>query len=386
MKSFVPCLSGSLLIATLLSGCATLFDKDNTPQPQPLAPLPRNAPAVTVLWSTSTGGGATADYLRLTPAIHSGRIFSGSPSGQITALDQTNGKILWQTQTGLPLSGGVSVNNDLVLAGGRDGRLIALDQKTGQARWTLQASSEILSPPAVTSTRVVVKTIDGHVSAFAADTGKSLWTTFEKQPELILHGSSSPRISGESVYAGFENGTLSKYSLHKGTQRWNQTIATPTGIFPITRMVDIDSDPIITGNHVFTATWQGHIARLAADTGNIQWARPVSTYTALAYDGSAIYLSDASGNVHAFAARNGKTLWQQDTLGARQLTGPVLVQQLLVIGDAEGWVHFLDKRNGQLITRYQAGGGGVFATPVTDGNIIYLLTKNGQLTACRLVL
>ena len=383
MKPLISVLLAGALLATV-PGCAQLFDKDNTPKPKPLTRLPANATSVSVLWHTSTGGGASADYLRLTPVLHGSRLFTASTHGQVTAIDPQTGNTLWQTQTGIPVSAGVTVAGQHVLVGGRNGVLVALDETTGKILWQAHASSEILAPPATTPTRVVVKSIDGHVTAFSAQSGKQLWSAFDKQPELILHGSSSPRIAGNSVFAGFEDGTLARYNLTTGRQQWRQTVATPTGIFPITRMVDIDSDPVVAGNHLFTAAWQGRVARLDTETGHIEWTQPVSTYTALAHDGRAVYLSDAKGTVHAFAAHSGKTLWTQPALEARVLTGPALAGQTLVVGDAEGWVHFLNKQNGQLVTRYKAGGGGIFATPLVAGNTIYLLTRDGQLTACRI--
>lgn len=379
------CFSALMMAATviLLGGCAGLMDKDNTPTPARLTPLPATAKPVKVVWRTYTGTGAGPEFPGLTPVIQGDRIFTASRNGQITALDRRNGKIIWQTGTALPISAGIAVNERQVFAGTRYGKLIALDQATGKTLWTAEAPSQILAPPAANSSRVIVKSIDNHITAFSTQSGKKLWSAFEKQPELILNAAGSPRISGSSVFAGYEDGTLARYSLNHGGLTWKQTIADPNGIFPIQRMVDVTSTPAVASYHVFAATWQGRIASVNLEDGSIDWSQPVSAYSSPVYDGSAVYLSDAKGYIHAFDPENGRQLWKQEALFARRLTTPTTDGRYLILGDAEGWVHWFDKNNGQLMTRYHAGGGGVYAAPLISHHTAYVATQNGQLIACQ---
>lgn len=52
----------------------------------------------------------------------------------------------------------------------------------------------------------------------------------------------------------------------------------------------------------------------------------------------------------------------------------------LVVGDAQGYIHWLDTDDGQVAAREFAGAS-VYATPLVKNNILYIMTSNGYLLA-----
>lgn len=375
---------GSFFAALSLGGCSTFFDKDNTPPPKPLAPLPAHAPPVTLLWHTQAGSGQQNRFLRLVPVLIQDSIAVTDSSGVITRVNRHTGRIEWQQPAGEAISAGLSAGNGQIYAGTDQGTLLALSDRTGQLRWKAHAVSGIAAPAAVGNRDIIVKSVDGHLTAFSAVNGQQRWTRQETPPGFILQASSMPRISGNSVYAGFANGMLGRFDLAQGNPVWEQTIALPAGSAPMQGMVDIAADPLVTARHVYAAAWQGNLAALSVRTGTVRWRQPFSTQNAMAHDGRWLYLADAQGHVHAFDAQTGEQRWEQTALEARGLTAPVLSGRYVIMGDAQGWVHWLDKNTGKLVTRFRAGGGGLFVPPQVAGNTVYLYTRQGQLIACRL--
>ncbi len=68
----------------------------------------------------------------------------------------------------------------------------------------------------------------------------------------------------------------------------------------------------------------------------------LSSYAGIASDESHVYVSDARVYVWAFDRNNGRSVWKQSQLEARVITGPAIVGNYVVVGDAEG-VHALAK-------------------------------------------
>jgi len=367
----------------ILPACSTLMDKDNTPDPTPLKTHPATAPPVTVLWRTGTGGGQGSLLAGLRPVIAGSRIFTVSKNGTVSAFNRFSGRKIFQVNTKMTVSSGLAAGAGKLFMGTQDGRLIALSQKNGKILWKALLPSEAVAPAAAGAGLAVVKSVDGHLAAISEETGIRRWTTAENPPEMILRTASSPVIAGDSVYAGFQDGVLGKFSLDDGAMQWKQTIATPGGIFPIQRMVDIAANPVVDDNRIYTAAYQGELAALASRNGAVDWAVPVSTSTMITRDLHAIYLSDTSGMVRAFGKEAGQLLWVQNQLKSRVLTGPALSGPHLVVGDAEGWVHWLSRTSGHLVTRIRAGND-VLVTPLVADNIVYIYTKDGRLIACRL--
>lgn len=366
-------------MSLLLSSCG-FFDKDNTPPPAALVNIEQEA-RIQPLWYSNTGSGTASEYLKLTPAISGQLIFTASKNGTLTATDKTSGKNIWFINTSENLSGGVATDNNLVFIGTLRGELLAFHQTDGSFAWRTPVASEILSPVAAKNGVVIVKTINDQVTALSATDGHSLWHYEETEPSLILRGSSAPQISGNSTVVGFENGKLLRLGLQTGAEHWQQTIAEPRGIFAIQRMIDIDADPIIVGNHVYAATYQGQIAALDFSTGNQFWSHDISSYSGIASDGGTIYVSDAESHIWAFNAGNGSVKWHHNQLNARNITGPAVVGNYLVVGDAEGYLHWMNKTDGHFVARNLVSTAGILATPIVDNNIVYVYTKDGRLAA-----
>ncbi len=380
----IQCVMTLAAMAFTLSACGALFDKDNTPTPAPLVAF---TPEITPhkLWSTQVGSGAHGEYLKLPIALSEDRLFSASQNGYVTATDRLTGKTIWRRYVDLSITSGVSVGDHQVFIGGRDGSVAALEKTDGKLLWKAYASSEILAPVTAGHGVVIAKSIDDRLTAFSAAEGHPLWHYQKTVPGMILHGSSAPQLTHDSVIAGFEDGTLSRLSLRQGHLAWQQVIAIPEGSFLIQRMVDIDADPIIVGDKVYVATYQGQVAALELANGNILWTHAISSYSGMAADASQVYVSDAQGRLWAFNAHNGEVNWQQTGLTARNITGPALIGPYLVVGDAEGYLHWINKQNGKFVARVSVNRSGILATPIADHGVLYIYTKDGLLQAYQTV-
>lgn len=379
MKIMIRKLIITALTASLCA-CGSFFDKDNTLPPAPLVKFkPEAKPHA--LWNRSTGWGSGDDFYTYVPAVTNTSIYTASKNGYVTATSKTTGKTLWRVNTNTPISAGPAATNQVVIIGTRSGDILALQAANGAVAWKAHTSSEILAAPVVGHNIVLIKAIDGKLSALSAADGHALWQYQQTEPSLILRGASAPQISNESVIAGFANGNLTKLSLRNGSLLWTQPIAIPDGMFAIQRMIDIDADPVVAGNRVYVATYQGQIAALELSTGQVVWTHDLSSFTGMAVDNERVYITDAKSDLWAFNKHNGKLDWKQTKLEARNLSGPALLGSNVIVGDAEGYLHWLNINDGHFVARTRVDLSGIYASPIVDNNIIYVVTKEGQLAA-----
>lgn len=374
-KNFKPAVFAAMTL--FLSACNGFFEKDNTPPPMPLAPYQVEVrPAL--VWSTNTGSGTNGEYLKTSPAIDETALYVASLKGTVTAVNRVNGRILWHTNTSLSLAGGPGVSNGIVVVGGRKGQVVALQASNGRILWQTTVAGEILAKPALQDGTAVIKTVDGQVRALSLKNGEELWSFKQNEPSLILRGASAPLIRHRDVLAGFANGNLAKLSLSDGRLYWMQPIAFPEGAFAIERMIDIDANPIVFDHRIYAATYQGKISSLDWSTGRILWSHDISSFTGMQADSNAVYISDAKSHVWAFTADSGLVAWRQNKLDSRVVSGPAVMGRYVVVGDAEGYLHWLDKKDGHIAGRV-AVSGGVYAAPIAEGNVVYVFTSKGQL-------
>jgi outer membrane protein assembly factor BamB len=255
-----------------------------------------------------------------------------------------------------------------------DGVVSALNAADGTPMWQTRVSGEVLATPAVSGSVVVVRSVDGRLRALSGTDGRELWSFEHKPPRLSLRGNASPAVGGELVVAGFDNGRIGAYTLREGEPVWENLVSTGRGRTELERLADVDADVQVVGQDVYAASFNGRLANLAIESGQIIWAIDLSSHDALGVDWTTVYATDAAGEVLAVNRASGAVIWRQNGLRRRGTTGPEPFGRSAVVGDFEGYLHWLDALTGAFQARVRADDAAIVGTPVGAGE--YLLAQD----------
>ena len=369
----------SSALAYSLTGCSTLEDlnpfADSGPKMAELQPIETKL-AARVVWQQSVGESGVYSF---TPAVLGSTTYAASGEGDLVRID--GGRQAWKVDVGQPLSGGVGADETMVVVGSPKGELLAFSSTDGTPLWKVKTSSEILSPPVIGSDMVIVRTGDNQLAAYDAKDGKRKWFFQRPTPALSLRVSARSVIDGKYVFAGFPGGKLIAVSTSNGAAVWDGTVAVPKGATELDRVADITSAPVISGRSVCAVAFQGRVACFDLGSGNLVWARDMSSAAGLDIDSRFLYVSDDKGAVHALDMASGASIWKQDKLSLRRLTAPVARRGYVAVADAEGIVHFLSREDGSFIARLETDGSAVVAPPQKLGNGVLVQTSEGGLYA-----
>lgn len=371
----------ALVLAATLSaaGCSTLDSLNpfasSGPKMAELAPITASVD-VRVAWKESVG---RSDTYVFTPAVAGDAVFAAGGKGEVLRIE--DGAVRWKINTGVPLSGGVGSDGRRVVVGTPKGEVLALDAADGKELWRARVSSEVLAAPAVDSALVVVRSGDNRIYAFDAADGKRKWVYQRQTPPLSLRTFAAPLIDGGYVFAGFPGGKLMAITTNNGASAWEGTVALPKGTTELDRVADITSAPVIAGRMICAVAYQGRVACFDLGSGNLAWARDMSSAAGLAADSRQVYISDDKGAVHALDLASGASLWKQDKLRLRQLSAPVAHGRMVAVADVKGVVHFLSREDGSFVGRIATDGTAVTAPPQRAGNKVLLQTRGGAVMA-----
>lgn len=332
-------------------------------------------------WNAGVGGGGEVLRLGLGIGVDASHLYAAGHGGDVVAFDLDSGRSLWRTNTRATLAGGTGAGNGLVVVGTSEGAVIALNESDGTERWRVKVNGEVLAAPAVAPRAVIVRTVDGKLHGLAPDTGKELWQYEQTVPRLSLRGTSRPVVAGTAVICGFDNGKVVALNAADGSLLWEATVALSHGRTELERLVDIDSAIQVVGDNVYAVAFQGRVAMLALDTGQVWWAQDTSSYRGLAVDDKKVYVSTADGEVVARDRATGTEVWRQKGLAFRGLSAPIVTDNAVVVADFQGYVHWLDKDSGEFAARAQAGGERVSNPPVAIGNRVYVINDEGRVAA-----
>lgn len=378
MRSIVRSLL-TLTVSLAMGACGIFGDDDDELEP---AELIEFEPQLKIkrLWSAKLG--ADAEFLRLAlmPVGDGNRIYAASRDGNVHAFDPASGNRIWRTELKLDLSAGPAARNGLVVVVAADGVVIALDAVDGSERWRTAIGGESLARPALTDDAVFVQTVDNRLRALEFFDGSERWEILQSMPRLTMRGSASPRIVGNAVVAGFDNGRLVGVDVENGTVEWETLLAPPSGRSDLERLSDIDGALAAIGQDVYAAGYQGRVAAVAAESGQILWAVEVSSYEGVAADWNSLYTVDENGVIIAISRRNGVESWRQDALLRREPTLPTPYLTTIVVGDFEGYLHFFSNVDGDPVARVRTGGA-ISNEPVVVADRLYVQSDDGTLAA-----
>ncbi len=361
------------LAALMLAGCS---GSSEIVKPAKLTEI-NNAHPPKILWTASAGGSQKDELQNLAPMVDDNRVYVAGPEGEVYAYDLKTGDRIWSKDLDLPLSVGPGAGDKMVVVGSVTGKVVALAADSGKQLWQAQLPTSVDTTVSIGFNRVVVRTKDGSVTLLDAKTGKQLWSVSHDEPALTLQGQSRSLLFPDAIAVGYDDGELAVLNSQDGSALWKVQVAQPTGRTDIDRMVDIDATPLFDKGIFYVATYQGRLAAISAQGGRVIWSRKFSGFSDIIADDHAIYATDADGTIWAFDRRTGEPLWRQPALAHRKVTGPVLDNGHLVVGDYEGYLSVLDPQTGQIIGRGELDGDVISPMRVSDGKVV-ATTRDGD--------
>ena len=202
-----------------------------------------------VAWDTKTGGVAAA--LSLTRD----RLFAGTESGMVLALDPDTGGILWRRRlTGAVRAAPVPTSAGLVVITTSDS-LYLLDPATGAVRRRSGAPGPVLATPAADSAHIYLGTVTGILAEVDPATLDTVWT---RNLGAGIYG--APALARDTLYALTRTGLLVSVPL-----------ATPAAPHQVDLNLVAVAGPTPLANGVVVADVGGVVRCVDPGTGAEHW-------------------------------------------------------------------------------------------------------------------
>ncbi|MHC4915262.1 MAG: outer membrane protein assembly factor BamB family protein [Planctomycetota bacterium] len=165
-------------------------------------------------WEFPTGGRVCT-----AAAIVGGRVYVGSDSGKILALDAV-GRKLWEFKTGGKVRCSPAVAGGVVYCGSDDGKFYALDAASGAKKWEFECGGPVRASPAISAGVVVFGADDHHVYALNRKTGKKLWSF---RGTHFMHVA-PPVVVGKRVFAASWLDFVRALDIETGKELWKSYV------------------------------------------------------------------------------------------------------------------------------------------------------------------
>ena len=362
-----------------VSGCKTLGFSDDIKEIKPKAAAPAEAGTPSrVAWQV--GIGSSGKVSRMIPAVVNDMVFAAAESGTIAAVN-LEGKMVWQTEAGFKIIAGVGADEQLVAVGGPKGTVAAFDASTGRLVWKVAVNGEVAVSPAVGNGVVMVRLLDGRVLGLAKEDGRRKWGYQRVLPSLILRKAAPMTVAEQYVFIGYPGGKLVALEQERGSLVFEENVSIPKGGNELERLTDIASRPVIYGHQICVGAYQGRVGCFNLRGGDAMWFRNISSGAGVDISEDGVFAVGDDGYLYSLDRDLGTERWKAEVLVGGRLSGPVVFNQTVVVGDSFGYLHLFSAADGRMIGRVSVDGTALSATPVMvpDRGII-IQTMGGRLS------
>ena len=275
-------------------------------------------------WDAGVGGEKDPLRLGLALAVVGERVYAAGRDGDVAAFEVATGKPALALARESAPGGRPRCRRCTWWPSARaTGRSIAFNASDGAVRWTVPVGGEVLTAPAVGANIVVVRTVDGRLRGLSPQDGHELWF-YEQSPcrRCRCAARRGPSSSATWCSAGSTTArswpSMPRMAASFGKPPWRRRTAAPSSSSSWTSIPRWWSRAA----NVYVVGFQGRVAMLALDSGQVWWSHDASSYRGLGMDDESLYYSTAAGEVVALRKRTGAELWRQEVLKNRGLSAP----------------------------------------------------------------
>ncbi len=360
---------------------------------------------ITPAWSASIGKGSTGQRrLNAGPVVMGGKVFTMDTAGDVKAFDAATGRTAWQAHITLvagekqkkknenaAFGGGVSAGDGRVFATTGYGIIAAYDAGTGTQLWQQKLGTPLRGAPTVAGNRVYALTQDNQLYALSADKGETMWTVAGTVEVAGLLGAAAPAVAQDTVVVGFSSGELNALRAENGRTVWADALARTGRSTAMAALSDIDASPVIDRGRVYAIGHGGRMAALELATGQRVWERNFAGTSMPWVAGEFIFIVTLEGEVVCLKRSDGKVRWVlrlphygnvKKKTNPIHWQGPVLASERLYLTGSNKQMVVVSPYTGKEITRYKLSSP-AYLPPVVAGNMAYVLTDDGKLSAYR---
>ena len=373
--------AAALAAMALVAGCA-----EDVAKPTPLEPLEAKIAGHEV-WKLSLSSFSTLNALAGNAgfgpqgiAVAGKDFVIAALNGAVVSVDADTGKENWRADAGGRLSTGIGTDGRFSAVVTRDGDLVTLEG--GKILWRQHLGSAVVTAPFVAGERVFVLGVDRSVQAFDALDGKKLWVYARAGDALTLSQAGVLTSWQDTLLFGL-GARLTALDPLKGTIRWEVPVAAPRGTNEVERLADLVGPASRVGSVYCIRAFQNGIGCIDAERVTALWSINMSGGQAVGADVDYVFAGDASDRLSARRRSNGESVWLSDKFQNRKLSGMLSIGKVVVFGDYEGNVHFLDRATGTPLLRLPTDGSAIVGAPMRAGNTLAVTTRDGSVYAFR---
>ena len=302
-----------------------------------------------------------------------------APNGRVQALRAQTGKLMWELDLGVELSGIVKHAKDnereLLLVADRLGYLHGLSLTGQEVLWRVKIGAAITNLWPESQTTTYLTTDDHRFIAVSTANGLQLWEHKRSGvPVMTIRGAGRPLVEGDRVYLGFADGHVAALNKSSGKVIWTRDLSVGMS----GRFRDSDFAPLRAPCGILFANYQAGLFCLEREHGGVEFRVNAKGITYFESTPQTLIAGTHEGKVFAISWETRKKKYYSDLR-----IGPVLGSNETGLSDtavlaAANSLTLIRRETGRPIQAFKLPGE-ILNSPVVSGDFIGLIDSGGEL-------
>ncbi len=295
-------------------------------------------------------------------------------------LIQVLAKLIWEIDLKRNLSAGTASGFGKIIVSDTNGFVIAIDSVTKETLWEKSVGGEILINGVISPSLIIVKNSAGELVALESSTGEQKWSFRSQLPALTVRGTGEPIIENNIVYSTFDNGRIGAFDLDTGYFLWDGPISFVEGASELENLIDSDSSPVIAQQLIFATNYQGRLTAFDLAQKRPVWNAEASSFHSPVIGNNMLMVIQDNGSILSFSMTNLSPSWSSEEYLRRELSNGSMHENLLLVGDLEGYIHVINTLTGITVGRRKVSGNPIVSI-VSFRNLTYVIDQKSNIVA-----
>tara|TARA_Y100000768_G_scaffold374027_1_gene343318 strand:- start:2912 stop:4165 length:1254 start_codon:yes stop_codon:yes gene_type:complete len=321
-----------------------------------------------IIWDTSVNSGIYGNSSYLYPAVEKDIIYTVDTEGLLSAVSLEYGNVLWNLDTDVDITSGLSVVNNKICVGTTSAQLLCYDLdklstnkhiplisnvsnlisfSDYEADIDIDLLTELSSPVQSVNNYFLVKLDNDDLYLIDPQLDTVIWKSTSQIISLRSKGSSMPLVDGDQVYIARDNGSISSYNVSDGVLNWFTIISSRSGRNDLESQRDAEMSINVNNGRLYYGHFQGELNSLDLATGQIIWSSPFSFINDIIIDNNSIYGSTTDNILVSIDLASGFLNWKSPK-SDEKLTKPFIIDDIVMAFTTEGTLVGF-KKDGTLI-------------------------------------
>lgn len=358
------------------------------------------AESVNKIWSANFGKGENKRNILLAqPIITGGNVYTQDVNGTVSAFNLADGQKIWKKKI-KPLNknisdnglngAGIATDGNSIFAVTGYGSIVSFDTKTGKQLWHNETNGLIRTAPTVCNDKLIIQTLDNRLLVLNKTDGSEIFRYNTSAEDTVLAGGATPACSDKLniIVTGFSNGQLEAFNADIGYPLWSANLINAKRGNATTNINAIKAAPVIDHEIIYAIGNNDMFSAIDYKTGETIWAKEIGSTNTPWVSGDYVYVVSNNNDLVCLNKKNGEIVYTSNILNEYKLeerrdiylTGPIMVNNKLLITASNGMFYIVSPTNGKIERKIDTKGK-IPYSPISAQDTIIVTNSDATITA-----